>query len=170
MTDIGFGNRDFTIAIYIANRPPIDDYPQQSDLRPLAAGELQHIVANSSNHWRKVFNVYAKFLHQLGGSDTLTYPSWQDYRNSQLLQPGCSEALLFSRPDLERNNTVHIIAGKTYASELSLPSLQWLDAYFAINPQHKLIVSPYLDYRQLSNQRIDQLVTLVKSMEGVCDG
>lgn len=174
---VGFGGEDFDIAIYIANRPPIDNYPQLNHFYGLAKGELEHIVANCSNHWRKVFNVYAKFLLSLQTvalqtaleeNETVVssrnISRWQTYRDHQLLQTGSREALLFSPPDLTRANTVHIIAGKTYASELSIEvPLTWEDNYFAINRSCKLIVSPYLDYRQLSDLRIEQLANLVKS-------
>ena len=59
---IGFGAAKATINFYIANRPPIDDYPAMNELRGLVDGEIAHIVKHTSNHWRKVFNVYAKLL------------------------------------------------------------------------------------------------------------
>lgn len=170
-THAGFGSKNFDIAFYIANRPPIDSYPQLNALHGLAKGELAHITANCSNHWRKVFNVYAKFLLALDGvfdADGMPFNKrgitrWQDYRDNNLLQSHSHEALLFSAPDLMCANTMHIIAGKTYAHDLQLNiELIWLDNYFAINKQHNLIVSPYLDYRQLSNARIEQLANLVK--------
>lgn len=168
---IGFGGNDFNIAIYIANRPPIDSYPQLNTLHGLATGELAHITANCSNHWRKIFNVYAKFL--LAFDNTIEtdcdlfkrreITRWQDYRDKNLLQSHSREALLFSPPNLANTNAIHIIAGKTYANDLNLNiELTWLDNYFAINKQYNLIVSPYLDYRQLSNARIEQLANLVK--------
>ncbi len=60
---IGLGAAHSDVCFYIANRPPLDDYPQLQQLRPLASGELAHIVKHTSNHWRKAFNVYAKLLH-----------------------------------------------------------------------------------------------------------
>jgi len=165
---IGFGEKGCDIAVCIANRPVIDDYPQLDQLKPLAKGELQHIVANTSNHWRKVFNVFAKLLYQLADERMNPFPSWQSYRDQQLLQLGSREALLFSPPNVTSvnalpndNQTIYIIAGKTYAAELKVPGLIWLDTYFAIHRVEPIIVSPYLDYRQLSNQRIEQLVQLV---------
>lgn len=175
-TEVGLGAQQASIVICIANRPMIDHYPQIDHLQPLAAGELQHIVANTSNHWRKVFNVFSKFLYQLADSRIGQFPDWQTYRDQQLLQLGCSESLLFSPPSISFDKvagggdqisgrldaTIHIIAGKTYAAQLQLRGLIWLDAYFAIHPEAPIIVSPYLDYRQLSNARIEQLVGLVK--------
>jgi hypothetical protein len=63
--------------------------------------------------------------------------------------------------------------GKTYAKQ-SLPvlaieplvNLQWLDADFAVDPEHGIIVCPYFDYRQLSNSKIDRLVDLIIKFSG----
>ncbi len=167
---IGLGGEDADIAICIANRPPIDDYPHLDHLRPLAAGELQHIVAHTSNHWRKVFNVFAKFLDQLADTRIASFPDWQSYRDQQLLQLGAREQLLFSAPEFVAETAdmaaskIYVIAGKTYAAELQISGLVWIDAYFAVHPTQPIIVSPYLDYRQLSNARIEQLVQLVKQI------
>lgn len=158
---IGLGSPKSNINFYIANRPPIDGYPLMTENRGLAMGELAHIVKHTSNHWRKVFNVYAKLLfdwHQLQGRTDLP-ASWQAYRDLELFQQHSHEALLFSSPQIDMDKTViHIIAGKTYAAHLNLPPLIWLDSYFAINEEYRLIVAPYPDYRQLSNERIARLI------------
>jgi hypothetical protein len=162
---IGLGSQNSSINFYIANRPPLDDYPVMNELRSLAMGELAHIVQHTSNHWRKVFNVYAKLLfdwHQLHGNKDLP-DTWQAYRDLELFQSHSKEALLFSAPQLDKNNPdINIIAGKTYAAYLNLPPLVWLDSYFAINKELRLIVAPYPDYRQLSNERIARLIELMK--------
>ena len=135
------------------------------ELRGLAPGELTHIVKHTSNHWRKAFNVYAKLLfdwYQLQQRNNLPH-TWQEYCETELFQAHASEALLFSPPIFTSNSpTIHVIAGKTYASQLTLPPLVWIDNYFAINQEHRLIVAPYPDYRQLSNLRIAQLLELMK--------
>ncbi|HEY0894893.1 MAG TPA: hypothetical protein VGE32_17650 [Cellvibrio sp.] len=163
---IGIGSPDSTINFYIANRPPIDNYPGMNELRSLALGELAHIVKHTSNHWRKAFNVYAKLLfdwYQLHGRKDLP-STWQAYRDLELFQAQSQEALLFSAPQLDKNNNrIHIIAGKTYAAHLDLPTLIWLDPYFAINQEFRLIVAPYPDYRQLSNERIARLIELMRT-------
>ncbi|MGH1370931.1 MAG: DUF6942 family protein [Cellvibrionaceae bacterium] len=167
---VGLGVADAELVICIANRPMIDDYPQLDHLRPLAAGELDHIVAHTSNHWRKVFNVFAKFLYSLANERMRAFSDWQSYRDQQLLQLGAKEALCFSAPESfssgrgRAGQTVFVIAGKTYATQLKVSGLVWLDAYFAVHPTEPIVVSPYLDYRQLSNARIDQLVGLVKQI------
>jgi len=160
---IGFGSQDFNFAIYIANRPPIDHYPSLDQLQPLAAGEISAIVSRTSNHWRKVFNVCAKFIFELQG-DSSQVATWQEYREQHLFQRHSREALMFSAPDLSQS-AVHIIAGKTHAANLQLPVLlHWLDSDFAINQQKHIVVSPYPDYRQLSNQRIHSLVAIGKNL------
>lgn len=167
MKPIGLGSTSSSINFYIANRPPLDDYPQMNELRGLAMGELAHIVRHTGNHWRKVFNVYAKLLfdwYQLHQRNDLP-ASWREYRDLELFQPHSQEALLFNAPALTENqNCIHIIAGKTYAANLALPSLVWLDTYFAVNKEYRVIIAPYPDYRQLSNERISKLIILMKEL------
>ncbi|UTF61607.1 hypothetical protein [Gilvimarinus sp. DA14] len=159
---MGLGDADYCIAFCVANRPALDHYPALDTLQALAPGELTHIVANTSNHWRKLFSVYAKFLYQLG--PRAGWPvRWQDYRDNYLLQANSQTALLFSPPPIAKTR-IHIVAGKTHATELGLQGLDWLDAHFAINRADRLVVSPYLDYRQLSNERIARLAQLVEAV------
>lgn len=164
---IGLGSRSSKINFYIANRPPIDNYPVMQNFRALESGELGYIVKHTSNHWRKVFNVYAKLLFDWYQLDNKCLPeSWQAYRDLELFQSHSHEALVFSQFGLNKNiQTIHIIAGKTYAAILDLPPLVWLDSYFAINKHYRLIVAPYPDYRQLSNERIAQLITLMTGLK-----
>jgi len=178
----GLGGANYRMAIYLANRPPLDDYPQLDTLRPMFSGELDHIVCNTSNHWRKVFSVYAKFLFELKAQQSWPecddYKRWQDYRDQRMLQSNSEVALLFSPPHLlavsplsSASNPVvspiHIIAGKTYAETLGLSGqLTWLDAHFAVIEDQRLIVCPYLDYRQLSNERIGRLVGYIQRFWG----
>ncbi len=187
--EVGLGVSQAPLAIYIANRPVNDHYPTLNHLQSLAAGELSHIVANNTNHWRKVFNVYAKVLWQLKWhqkrpagdhlksrctqTTTTVNPakSWQEYRDTQLLQAHSHEALLFSAPhfgpstQLPSQPQIKIIAGKTYAAALSLPPLTWIDTYLAVNTEAHLVVSPYLDYRQLSNERIETLAAIIEGFK-----
>lgn len=156
---IGLGSTEFQLGIYVANRPPIDHYPQLSELQGLAAGEVDHIVANTSNHWRKLFNVLAKLAEALGWTE-----DWRHYRDTQLLQSHCHMALLFNAPDFQsEGNRIHVVAGKTYAEALGV-HVEWLDSRFAINREQRLIVSPYPDYRQLSNERISRLADMINSL------
>lgn len=161
---IGLGSPESSIKFYIANRPLIDDYPLMDELRGLAEGEVAHIAKHTSNHWRKAFNVYAKLLFDWHQGKRLDLPAnWQSYRDIELFQSHSREALLFNPPQLlQDKDTIHIIAGKTYANALNLPALTWLDSYFAVNEENRLIVAPYPDYRQLSNERIRRLIELMQ--------
>ena len=169
---IGIGSSNYDIAIYIANRPDIDDFPALTTLRPLAPGEVQYIGQQTSNHWRKVFNVSAKLLFEVRhnsvspeNGDAPSILSWQQLRDQSLFQQNGKEALLFSPPLLNKDdNIVHIVAGKTYAKTLALNDLTWIDDQFAVSDSARLVVCPYLDYRQLSNIRIEKLVRIIKAL------
>ena len=158
----GLGEERSAVRFCVANRPPLADYRQLQGVRPLQAGEIAHIVAHTSNHWRKLFNVLAKVMFALPRRGACS--RWQDYREQNLLQAGGAEQLLFSAPCWQTGAAIHIVTGKTYAATLNLPPLTWLDESFAINRQFRVVVSPYPDYRQLSNARIEQLVALVTPM------
>ena len=158
------GSPGYEIAVYIANRPPLPEFEQLSILRPIKPGEIASIAERTGNHWRKVFNVYAKLAYQL---DSQSYTSWQQLRDESLLQSGSRYALLFTPPDLGASN-IHLVAGKTYAQDLGISEqLFYADHHFARNVAQKLIQCPYFDYRQLSNQRIDTLVSLIEEISGV---
>jgi hypothetical protein len=173
--DIGFGTDDYQIAVYIANKPPVSEYQQLAQLTALSTGEISHIGQHCGNGWRKVFNVYAKLLY---GLDRQQYhfanlaPTWQQYRDSFLLQSHSKTALLFSAPVFKQANpnVVHIIMGRTYAkSLLNSGALDiefvWLNNEFAINRTQRVIVCPYFDYRQLSNVKIEFLAKLIKELD-----
>ncbi|KZN54272.1 hypothetical protein N474_18150 [Pseudoalteromonas luteoviolacea CPMOR-2] len=170
----GFGVTEGLLAVYVENKPPLKEFKNLNKIVPLQAGEIEYINQECGNGWRKVFNVYSKFIAELKLPDhnftKLSGPNsrWQSYRDNALLQAHSQEALLFSAPDLAQNNyTWHIIAGRTYAKQLLRDqifthSLVWLDEEFAIDEENKLIVCPYFDYRQLSNIKIAKLVALIQ--------
>ncbi len=159
---IGIGDNRFSLAVYIANRPPLREYEDRSGLRAAVSGELNSIVSQTSNHWRKVFNVYAKLAFAL---DHRGFGTWQEYRDKCLLQKGSEQALLFGDSLLQEGRCAHILCGKTHGLSLvDEQELQWIDDCFAINQDRKIILCPYFDYRQLSNAKLEQLRTLIKPM------
>jgi len=174
MMHFGFGCKNFSFAVYIANRPNMLEYQDLSQIMPLTTGEIAAIGQACGNGWRKVFNVYAKLLYALNKTDfafaTLA-PTWQQYRDGYLLQQGSHTALLFNAPILEKyTSTLHIICGRTYAKQLlSTGKLNvqftWLDDEFAINKANNIIVCPYFDYRQLSNIKIERLAKLLSEFK-----
>lgn len=170
---VGLGCNEHVIAVYIANRPPLIEYQQLIALSALTSGEITAIGLQCGNGWRKVFNVYAKLLYALTGesfSFKESAATWQQYRDVFLLQPNSKTALLFSAPETKKQpNTVHIIIGRTYAKSLINSNkiegeLTWIDEEFAINTEHKIIVCPYFDYRQLSNIKIERLASMIDSL------
>lgn len=174
---IGLGNKDFWIAFYVESRPPIEPYYSLTQMQTLNKGQIKEIGDKCGNGWRKVFNVYAKLLFALP-NEVWDYrqqaDSWQQYRDIKLCQKESAEALLFSAPKLHFNQggelnseqAIHIIAGRTYAKKLLKQGLLqanfvWLNEQFAVDLTQRLIISPYLDYRQLSNKKIETLVTII---------
>lgn len=169
----GFGAKQGLIAIYVENPPSMSEYQFLDTVQPLSNVEIEVINQACGNGWRKVFNVYAKFLAQWQhrDHDFTKCTRWQDYRDKTLLQGHSQEALLFSPPNIsEKNYKFHVIAGRTYAKRLLRDhiftnSLIWLDDEFAIDPVSNLVICPYLDYRQLSNIKITRLVELLTELE-----
>lgn len=173
VTVSGLGDPFAQFNVYIGNRPKFSEYPSLDFISPVSAGEINAIGQSCGNGWRKVFNVYAKLVFGLNVDNIVSLQStqsWQSFRDSALLQLSSNTSLLFSTPQFTQGedvgrHVVHIIMGKTYAKSLDLPfNLKWLGHEFAINQEHKLLVCPYFDYRQLSNIKIIRLVELIKQL------
>jgi hypothetical protein len=177
MNLIGLGKATAQLNVYIENTPPLLDYQSLKVCRPVQVGEIKRIADQTGNHWRKVFNVYAKFIFELTSPN---FNSWQEFRDNALLQTHSNESLLFNLPtqtilqnllfenipskNVSQNN-ISIIMGKTYATKLGLSQkCHWLSTEFAINTEKKLLICPYFDYRQLSNIKITKLCQLIKSL------
>ena len=172
MSEIGFGCNQYQLAFYVENAPQFSSYATPNSLIELPPGAINEISMACGNGWRKQFNVYAKFIYNLSPSvfsGKTAAPTWQQYRDTQLLQQGSATALLFSPPNYTRANTLHIIAGRGYAKKLASQNLlggnlTWLNDEFAYNIENKLLVSPFLDYRQLSNRKIDFLAQMCEQL------
>lgn len=164
------------IKVFMANRPPLKDYEDIDEISALNAGEIHRISSETGNHWRKIFNVYAKFIYSLAlanhDSTVLNYKTWQQYRDERLLQESSSTQLYFENNGLMDllseidPHAIRIVMGKAFAeSVLKNITITWLDSYFAINKELGIIVCPYFDYRQLSNERIEVLVKHVITLQ-----
>ncbi len=157
----GIGGPDYRLAIHIGNRPPLPRFQTSNQLQSLASGELAEIVAETGNHWRKIFNLYAKLAFAMNPRGT---ECWQQYRDQRLLQAGSEQALLFGALEMSRADTLFLIAGKGHAERLCAPAglvPEPVDADFSILRSRQLIVTPYLDYRQLSNAKLLRLLELI---------
>ncbi len=188
---VGLGGVDkgLNIQVYIANRPPISPYDVLDDCKPMVNTEIAAIGQHTGNHWRKVFNVYAKlmfeFIQRAHGampehpdlkihfSALKDSATWQAYRDNHLLQLGSATGLLFTPPNFacfdSGARTIHIIMGKGYAQQLGFEyETPYLLADhhgdFAFYEQQGLILCPYFDYRQLSNAKISVVVDIMLSM------
>lgn len=179
---VGLGSDTARLNVYIANRPPLERYKNLGSCIPLGLGEIAHIAKETGNHWRKIFNVYAKLVYGLDeriqslpkpkrsalnlSFGSLQYERWQSYRDAALLQFGSDTALWFSpHLDLNRESSqgknIHLIMGRQYAASLDLPRMDVYDRDFAVNWEQGLIVTPYFDYRQLSNIKLEVLAGLI---------
>lgn len=172
---VGLGDRQFTFAVYIANQPAMPEYASLKALKAIQNGEINNIGQACGNGWRKVFNVYAKLLYALDKnyfSFATLASTWQQYRDQYLLQAGSGTALIFNPPTFTlvsndvKAKTLHIICGRTYAKKLInegklMVELLWLDEEFAIDIQQGVVICPYFDYRQLSNQKIERLSAIL---------
>lgn len=167
---MGIGDESAWLRVYIGNIPAYADLPDLTNIRPLEPGEIADIGKLCGNGWRKVFNVYAKLVYALNldmhnsGSHC---NSWQQWRDERLLQAGSDTLLIFSPPDLNNLATdkLHILMGKGYAQTCNLNDrVNWHNHEFASHPEQPLLVCPYFDYRQLSNQKILYLCDLVNGL------
>lgn len=156
------GDQHYRVAVCIGNRPAMPEYQTLNTLTALEHGDIAHIVEATGNHWRKIFNIFAKLMFQL---DKHTEPTWQDYRDRVLLQQGSGHALIFSSFELlpPSDENLVIVAGKSYAQALGIfESAKPLGDGFYIDTSANVIVTPYFDYRQLSNRKLDMLISLIK--------
>ncbi|MGF1766454.1 hypothetical protein L4D06_03565 [Enterovibrio makurazakiensis] len=181
MHSFSLGSPNASIIVYVEKAPPLDklwgDMPQNGSNTPLSFEEIKAIGEVGGNGWRKVFNVYAKLLHALPENSSLRpkgFETWQAYRDNELLQVSSNTRLCFGHHHLQlptnkhepRERQIHLIAGKTHANQLGIATeCVWLDHEFAKHPTMPLIVCPYFDYRQLSNNKIDVLIGLMQSLE-----
>jgi len=164
---VGIGDLDCDFVVYIGNRPPLVEYIERQELIPAIKGELSSIGSETGNHWRKIINIYAKLGYML---DSKGFSSWQSYRENHLLTKGSHQALLFDGCIAPaEGGAVRLICGKTHAATLLVDSVaensvRWIDADFAIDPSRRLIVTPYFDYRQLSNAKLETLVSIINNL------
>jgi hypothetical protein len=165
---IGLGAPGHQFSVYIENRPELEPYQSLQTMQPLIEAGVSSIVDATSNHWRKIFNVYAKLVFSC--ADFMNMPkflTWQQLRDEYLLQAPSPFALLFSVPDI-RSKGIKIITGHTYAQSLNLQvDFVTVADDFLVSTQHGLIVCPYFDYRQLSNNKIETLSRIIENLYSV---
>lgn len=153
----GLGDASPLLVVCAPHWPPTLQPSQRKQLSPLSGDDLNQLVLAGGNHWRKIFNLYAKLLHGL----TPLEPDWQSCRDQRLLQSGSACALVFEQGWRPEPGQLCLVMGQTYGRSLGwLTSDQVLHAEhpFVQHPEQAVIVTPYFDYRQLSNARLTALV------------
>ncbi len=100
----GLGVATGKVAFYIEHPPRIEPYNNLIQVSALASGEIEHINAHCGNGWRKIFNVFAKFLFaarlpitilltiQLGSHIVIAH-----YFKLQVKKPCSSQRLIFQQ-------------------------------------------------------------------------
>jgi hypothetical protein len=162
MLYVGLGQLPSEIIVCIGNQPLVDELKSLSTIEPLVNGDIANIVKQTGNHWRKIFNIFAKLMFEL---EPKNYRTWQQYRDDALLQAGNSTCLLFSNPNalIDENKNTVLVSGKQYAEQLDiLEHCEAVEDGFFIHPTKNVIVTPYFDYRQLSNAKLAYLVRLIE--------
>ena len=171
----GLGNISGNIHVYTENVIELEPYNSLTNVIPLNAGDIKKIADQTSNHWRKLFNVYAKLVFEV---EDYNYLTWQQLRDELLLQESGNYALYFGKQSLmSRINTlvepakiqpekIHIVMGKGFATrcfseDILSNEFTWIDNEFAINKDTNTIICPYFDYRQLTNEKISRLVKFI---------
>lgn len=174
---VGFGviKQSPRLVLHIANRPPLDDF-QHDISRQLKLGEAASIIQQTGNHWRKVFSILAKMSFALFDTQCKT---WQEYRDTKLLTEQGFEFIAFSSLTLtteqltesiinlgsEPISYVSLVCGLSYAqsqldflpliSHQKFEKLKWSET-------QKCLVTPYFDWRQLNNDMLDVVISIIK--------
>lgn len=161
---IGLGDKNAKFRVYMGNKPDLAFTMQ--GVMALSDGDIASISKANGNGWRKVFNVYAKLVYALGSDGPVNldeYSSWQAFRDNRLLRRNSNTALMFCPLNNGADPSVtHIVMGKQFALSHSWSNrLAWVDGVFACIPEKGVWVTPYFDYRQLTNARIIQLVEML---------
>ncbi|TBW57680.1 hypothetical protein EZI54_06495 [Marinobacter halodurans] len=131
------------LVLYLPHRP--------NGLEQLAvdpnAGDL---IAANSNHWRKIVTLLAKIASPTAGD-------WRAFRDTGLFR---QTALCFA-PELIDGHTWHWIGGKDNLLRFGtlVHNAEPLAGCpeVALDPGRKLLLTPYPDYRQLSNAVVGQI-------------
>ena len=137
------GAADARIVLYLPHRPEgLASYQH--------APSAQAITAANSNHWRKILALLAKVASPC-------QEDWRGFRDGPLFV----EAALCFQPRLKRAECWHWIAGQANLQRFCALEQQAValedDPEVAVDVQRKLLLSPYPDYRQLSNARVARM-------------
>lgn len=153
------------IHVFVEHAP---NWPESlsSDQNYLADGELQQIVECNTNHWRKIFNIAAKLCFELNSTE---HANWQALRDSELFQMDSTMCMHLSASPTDiaelTREKIGIITGKTFAEALGYfqYTSELANGFYKVH-QQPIWITPYFDYRQLSNAKLTELANLLKPL------
>lgn len=153
---VGLGPTSPKLLIYLPHTPNCDHLKALAEVRPAFPGELHQIGVETGNHWRKIINVTAKLGFAINDNN---YSDWQSYRDAFLCREGSEITLIFGAKKLvQGEHYTHIISGHQYCESICKTfEFETLDQDFRLCRSRKVIDSPYFDYRQLSNIKLEKL-------------
>lgn len=137
------------LVLYLPHRPHgLGPYTEALD--------AQALMAANSNHWRKIVTLLAKIASPIA-------EDWRRFRDEALFQ---HTALCFS-PALVNSPTWHWIGGKDnlqrfeslYHSAMPLAPAPGV----LLDPHRRILLTPYPDYRQLSNHLLSQIRIVLRT-------
>ena len=156
------GEAHAALTVCVEHQPRWPEPAFASGRSTLYPGELAKLVDANSNHWRKIFNVYAKLLYALR-PDAAT--DWRALREQQLFQPGQQHGLRMGSTLAEEVNQragLSLIAGKQYANALGLLNQATsLAPGIFLHDDRACLITPYFDYRALSDANITRLAQII---------
>ncbi|WP_226662121.1 DUF6942 family protein [Microbulbifer aggregans] len=131
-----------SLVLYLPHRPNgLEELLQIPD-----AGML---MDNNSNHWRKIVTLLAKVASPTA--------EWRGFRDRELFQ---RTALCFA-PRLMDISAWHWIGGKDNLERFNIDGLNPVPLQgtptVAIDSKRQILLTPYPDYRQLSNATVSQI-------------
>jgi hypothetical protein len=142
----GFGSPTATFRLYLPNPPVLYEG------FVAASPNIPRMIENNGNHWRKIFTIMAK----LSSSDK----DWKSYRDTGLLQ---KQEMICFEDKLQSANGWHLIAGKASWERMGFDAGDFSPADNQARAWIKdnVILTPYPDYRQFSNDLIAQIGLLL---------
>lgn len=135
------------IILYIPNKPDLENFKNRRGLKNLKKSDVNFIISECGNHWRKIFTIFAKICFNF---NPIT-KSWKEYRDTILLTNKCIGSISFSKSVVQNSGDFILLSGKE----------SWKIDSSNNNNTFKL---PYFDYRQFSNEKIKTLITEISSL------
>ncbi|WP_066963884.1 hypothetical protein [Microbulbifer sp. Q7] len=135
------------LILYLPHRPQgLDEL--------IAAPDAQQLMENNSNHWRKIMTLLAKVASPQA--------EWRSFRDDALF---AHTALCFA-PRLEDAPGWHWIGGKENLQRFTIEDLNAKALKgapeVALDIEKRVLLTPYPDYRQLSNATVAEIRTALE--------